>query len=295
MEDLSQREVIPNSIVLGQRLGRLRPELLKQISVTPGVILFHVSDEWYLDSLEPYRNFVQVVRNYYRPGLRRPGICQIPLGPSCFTNDEQEVKPVEERRYVWSFAGNLASTRRALVEGLRGVVPNFIHITRAGGQPRLGTEEYLKLLGDSVFVPCGMGNVNLESFRLYEALDCGAIPIVERRPWLDYFTGLWGPHPLPAVNDWGEARSIMDSLRADPQRLREKQREVQGWWREIEGQVASQISAIIEAAAGRQERVDLGARLPSRWGGVGEMLKHHNGTAWVARGRLTFRRLLGRG
>lgn len=293
MEDLSQTKAIPDSIVICKRLGQLRQDLLRLIFLTPGVVLFHISDEWYLDRLEPYHSFVHVLRNYHHSALRQAGITQIPMGPSRCQNGSHEMRPVAERRYIWAFAGNLSSTRRSLVRHLSRVGPNFVHVTGSRDQSAtwLDPQEYLGILGDSIFVPCPMGNANLESFRLYEALDCGAIPIVERRPWLDYFTQLFGPHPLPSVRNWSEARKAMDALRSDPAKLRDKQIEIRDWWRQLESRTSCQVTSIITSAAGRKTRMTFVPRVPSRLRGFREMLKHHDGTALWARSQLTIRRL----
>jgi hypothetical protein len=295
MEDLSQSRVVPDSIVICKKLGQLRPELLRSISGTPGVILFHISDEWYLDRLEPYSSFVHVFRNYHHRGLRMEGITQIPMGPSRYRDGAQETRSVLERRYIWSFAGNLASTRRSLVRQLSDIEPNFLHVTGTRDQSAkwLAPDEYLRILGDSVFVPCPMGNVNLESFRVYEALECGAVPIVERRPWLDYFTDLFGPHPLLSVNNWKEARAVINSLRSDPVRLRDRQIEIQEWWRQMEERVSFRVTSVINSTAGQNTRMNFGSRVPSRLRGMCEMLKHHNGAALMARSVLTVKRLCG--
>lgn len=59
--------------------------------------------------------------------------------------------------------------------------------------------EQQRAMLDSIFSPCPQGNVLLETPRVYEALQCGSIPIVERRLTLDYYKQLLGPHPLPTV------------------------------------------------------------------------------------------------
>jgi len=296
VEDVAQAKVIPNSIVICKRLGQLRPALLQTISATPGMVLFHISDEWYWDRLEPYRCFTHVLRNYHHSALRQEGITQIPMGPSRFSDGKPEIRPAGERRHRWCFVGNLASTRGLMVRQLENIKPRYLHITGTRGQSAtwLTPDEYLSVLRDSIFVPCPMGNVNLESFRLYEALDCGAIPIVERRPFLDYFTQLFGPHPLPSVCHWEEARSVIHSLCSDPVRLQDKQVEIREWWRQFETRVSNQVNSALNAAVGRKTRMHFAAGVPSRIRGFGEMLKHQNGPTLLARSKLTLRRLCGR-
>jgi hypothetical protein len=294
-EDLTQTRVVPDSIVICKRLHALRPSLLQSISETPGVILFHISDEWYLDRLEAYRCFTHVLRNYHHPALQQDGITQIPMGPSRTAAGRFEIPPAAGRGYRWCFVGNLASTRRSLVHHLENIKPSYLHVTgtRMQSEKWLGPEEYLGILRDSIFVPCPMGNVNLESFRLYEALDCGAIPIVERRPWLDYFTQMFGPHPLPTVCHWREARSVMDSLCSNPARLQDKQAEIQAWWQRWEMNLSHQLASVINSTAGRPSRMTFAAGRPSRLRGLWELLKHHNDVAFLARFRLTLHRLCG--
>ena len=49
----------------------------------------------------------------------------------------------------------------------------------------LTTANHLNMLLDSVFVLCPRGN-NLETFRFYEALESGAIPIFVKGSSVDY-------------------------------------------------------------------------------------------------------------
>ena len=294
--DESQENVLENSIVVCGRLGQLHPRLLAAIMTTPGVTLYHISDEWYRERLDAYGCFAHVFRNYFDTALmNRSGITQLPLGPARCQNPPQPRKPVSERCYVWSFAGNLASTRRSLVRHLSSVKPNHIHVTGSRSQStmRLGPGEYFGILGDSIFVPCPMGNVNLESFRLYEALDRGAIPIVERRPWLDYFSQLLGDHPLPSVNHWVEARALMQSLLSDKESLRRKQLEIDHWWQQMERNISNRFTSLLNGIKGQKARVTLLGGAPSAWRRRFEMLKHHNDTALLARSQLTIRRLCG--
>jgi hypothetical protein len=298
VRDRLQTRVIPGSMVMCKSPRELRRDLLARIAQTPGVVLYHVSDEWYRESADHYRCFAHVIRNYYHTALRRGGISCFPLG-QCYARERLPgARRTAERKLVWSFAGNLASTRRSMVRTLGGVTPHCVHLT--GGvphpQPPLATEAYLSLMADSVFAPCPMGNANLESFRVYEALDCGAIPIVERRPWLDYFTLLLGTHPLPTVRHWAEAPGLMRRLLSQPERLEERRAEIMGWWERLQCGLSAELGEILNRARTKRGGEASGPRLPGRLRGAFEMLKHHNGAALQARAFLILRRLAaGRG
>jgi len=289
--DSAQTEVFPNSIVCS-RPNNLRPELLRTIAKTPGVILYHISDEWYLDPLDNYQYFAHVIRNYYHTGLNGSGVSHFPLGPCHCSRQPAFSRAAAERKYVWSFAGQLASTRRSLVKCLKGIIPNRVHVT--GGvrrpQPPISPDEYIDLLGNSIFVPCGMGNVNLESFRIYEALERGAIPIVEKRPWLDYFTLLFGPHPLPSVHRWADAPVLMRNLVSEPRRLNQKQTEIRTWWDNLQKGLSQRMARILNNAQPRCSSPAPG--FPGRLRGAFEMLKHHDVVAIRARALLTLKRAI---
>ena len=83
----------------------------------------------------------------------------------------------------------------------------------------LGKEDYLGVLLDSVFVACPDGN-NPETYRFYEALDCGAIPIVIRTDrnasWIQQIT-----EHLPIIpnTSWTEAADCVRALLEKPELL----------------------------------------------------------------------------
>jgi hypothetical protein len=65
---------------------------------------------------------------------------------------------------------------------------------REAADAPLNIEDYAQLLSETIFAPCPAGWENLDSFRVCEALEAGCIPIVERRPFYDYFRHLFGDH-----------------------------------------------------------------------------------------------------
>jgi hypothetical protein len=87
-----------------------------------------------------------------------------------------------------------------------------IFLDRWNGPDSLKKEEYVQILLDSVFVPCPGGN-NPETFRFYEVLDCGCVPIVvadeQNAQWLETI----GEHlPLLPLRSWEEAANFIGDL-----------------------------------------------------------------------------------
>ena len=98
-----------------------------------------------------------------------------------------------------------------------------------------GREEYIAALLDSVFVACPDG-VNPETFRFYEALECGCVPLVVRTPhnaaWLDWVTERV---PVLATNSWEEQVGLIQHLMQQKPMLEAyRDKLLRGWmaWRE---------------------------------------------------------------
>ena len=102
-----------------------------------------------------------------------------------------------------------------MLNAMRTVDGGTAHLTEGfNSADALPIGAYRALLDDSVLVPCPGGWSNLDTFRVYEALEAGCIPIVEKRPGFDYFTRLLGPHPMPTVDSWPEAAARVQHLKS---------------------------------------------------------------------------------
>jgi hypothetical protein len=94
----------------------------------------------------------------------------------------------------------------------------------------LKKSEYLAALANSIFVPCPDGN-NPETFRFYEALQAGCIPLVVRTKRNDaWFKWVSKYIPLMSLTSWEDALRIMVSLLMKPETLEIYRSQVlQGW------------------------------------------------------------------
>jgi hypothetical protein len=208
-------------------------------------VLIHLSDEFYADDCTAYRWCQRVYRNYWTPVLSGlDPVSFFALGYKTGFAKDVPPRPAAERAYVWSFVGDVKKPTRALMRRHMSTVPGgFEHLTSGwDSTDSLSTEDYRRVLDQSVFAPCPAGAVNLDCYRVYEALEAGCIPIVMRRPGYDYFDRLLPGHPMPVVSDWAEApafvKALIESDRCEPLR-----QACQAWWTGHKAQLIAQVSA----------------------------------------------------
>ena len=178
------------------------------------LVLFHVSDEFFSGGYRLYRHFDAVIRNFRTYLADGDGILTIPEGYSNGMRADGPGCPADIKRFAWSFTGEIKASRIEMRAALDGMQPQLLTATdsiSALNRRKLSKSEFTAVLGDTVFAPCPMGNVILETWRFYESLEMGCIPLLEKRKGLDYFTALLGPHPIPTFRSWTEARHYAEA------------------------------------------------------------------------------------
>jgi GR25 family glycosyltransferase involved in LPS biosynthesis len=181
--------------------------------------VLHLSDEFGADSLSFYGLSMckTVIRNYPRALPRHPRLFVLPLG---YHYRATTIKPWEERELMWSFHGTDWFDRSKQLEPLRMVEPYSCRFQPDWNHPTMTPkEEYLSILGNSKFCPILRGN-HAETFRLYEALEAGALPITTITDkgylgWIEEHMGLsslypW-TQPLLALQQ-GQSESIRQAV-----------------------------------------------------------------------------------
>lgn len=164
--------------------------------------LLHLSNENLGHNTEYYSKANHVFRPYYDPNIQETNVTFIPLGVKTgyLTNSiESNLK-----EYNFSFIGQPKSDRDELINVIKNL-NSFIHTTNQWNCPTSISQDSCKeIYSKSKFVPCPMGWVNPDSFRIMESLESGSIPVLKNYNNLDYFKKVWGHSPLPVVNNWEE-------------------------------------------------------------------------------------------
>ena len=262
LEDQFEKEVIDNTwsqmtdpmIVVDNRLVPEKVSYYREaFEKGARVILVHLSDEAFKDDLGAYKYCDAVIRNYHSDRLAQySNIFFLPLGYKAgFARTDQAPKPAPERKHLWSFAGDSKKLTRADMMAAMEKIPNgFAHLTSGfGAADALSTADYRAMLDDTVFAPSPSGWSSLDSFRVYEALEAGCIPIVERRAHFDYFTTLLGPHPIPTISTWTEAPEIIQRIQADDV-VERIQQACAAWWAAYKPKLTANLGAFIKTALG---------------------------------------------
>ena len=179
------------------------------------VYLIHLSDEGYEDDCSAYRWCEAIFRNYYSSGLAESSKV-VTFAPGYKVGFARGLKnpTASERAFIWSFAGHKRiSSRVEMLDALAGIRPSKLHLTGGFNTPDgLSLDDYRDLLQTSLFAPCPAGFSSVDTFRIYEALEAGCIPIVERRRGSDYFRRAYGAHPIPTVEGWSEAADLITGI-----------------------------------------------------------------------------------
>jgi len=161
------------------------------------------------------------------------------------------MKKIFEKPYIWSFLGQVKGkpTRENMLAELKQVRgEHFIHITEKWNDAKqISVQEYKQILSDSIFVPCpsGWGGDRglKDCFRLYEALEAGSIPIVEKDDF-QYFDKFFPGHPfLQIPSDWQGIGKDLESLLSEPDKLQKYNQELLLWWSDYKTNLKSKITA----------------------------------------------------
>ena len=90
-----------------------------------------------------------------------------------------------------------------------------------------------EILTSTKFIPCPNGFVHPETYRLYEALECGCIPIVENA--YKYYDRLFPNNPFIKVDRWIEAKPVIREWGDD--QIKQKREECRTWWSHYKNQL----------------------------------------------------------
>lgn len=151
----------------------------------------------------------------------------------------------KDKKYLWSFVGQVQAQRVETFKEFEKIKNGkLVKTTDFGGTKEDGLpyEDYLQIFCNSKIVLCPMGNNCADSFRLYEALEAGALPIVEDAKYWEEFK-----IPFPCVEHWAAAKWIIHDYELHPEKLASDTEKAVMWWREYKRKVLRDLEADIKS------------------------------------------------
>ena len=196
------------------------------------IFLFHLGDEsGAYDLSQIYKNCNYVWRTFCsNKYFKNSHVKCIPIGYKSGLLNKQK----NERKYKWAFTGTPhKSSRHDLLFQLSEIKPSFCYKTKKFNEKIMEMSEMNKILSSTEFIPCPNGFVHPETYRLYESLEYGGIPIVENA--YKYYDRLFPNNPFLKVDKWIEARLIIEEWKTTQIKL--KQEECKIWWNQYKNKL----------------------------------------------------------
>jgi hypothetical protein len=220
-------------------------------------VLFITSDEESLFPVEQLRHPRLIV--YVEPDMERlydDGVRFLGMQCKADTHDllAERQPEMAYRKVDVFFAGQVTHARRercadAVLDARRyGLsVDQVFTESFTAGLPR---EEYLTALAGARVAPCPSGPAIVDSFRLWEALEAGCVPVADARregSKEGYWQRAFGDPAFPILDDWSEfplvARRIVDNWPSDANR-------VQAWWQRWQRDFTVSLDDTIDRLSG---------------------------------------------
>ena len=203
------------------------------------VSIIHLSDEEGLDGDSFYSKLAPgttIYRNFFHQRFSRLdlNIYSFPIGPRDIflpTFDHSNSYELVSREYPWAFMGTLwtsGSRNVAVSTFLRSLPEGYYYGGKSFGQG-LPLVDYRNILLNSHFALAPEGDRHLDTFRLWESLCCGCIPVVVDSE--NTVHDLLPNYPLPIYSSWHTAmKDVQDVIWNSPSSLPILHHQSQEWW-----------------------------------------------------------------
>lgn len=189
--------IIPGAY-MGKHIDRINEELA-HLDKCKVIITSDEENNFPIDELR--HNNMEIYANY-TTGKYSSDITWLPIGAARMPKVEYRPKTLD-----WFFAGQVNhESRRKLIDVLKPL-HNGDLVATDGFAQGLEHEEYYQRMSTAKAVPAPRGNISPDSFRFYEALEVGAVPIPENE---EFWHKLFPDFPMDICNDWTELPRLMN-------------------------------------------------------------------------------------
>ena len=209
---------------------------IKLNAICSKIFLFHLGDEsGSYDLSSVYNNCNYVWKSFCSSRyFENEKVKCIPIGYKSGILNKQK----NNRKYKWAFTGTPhKSSRHDLLFQFSDVKPFFCHKTEKFNVKIISVDEMSEVLSSTEFMPCPNGFFHPETYRLYEALECECIPIVENA--YHYYDRLFPSNPFIKINKWADAKPMLKAWEAN--QIKNKREECKIWWTDYKNKLQESI------------------------------------------------------
>eukprot|EP01041_Mallomonas_annulata_P004041 gene4041-8045_t len=232
--------------------------------------------------LEHYKSFKLVIRNYYYK-LYDKHAFYLPLGVPLYglhiTPFDSIIKSSKRLffctlacRFEYSTNSTFHVERQDILQLIQSKrFPCAVRTENSGEFRPDNTRVYSDVMKNTVFVPCPSGN-NPETFRHYEALESGAIPVFVHKPSTTadddrHFLTEWNVngdddgdvvsmgYPGPVLSSWEDFEPYVTSM--DPIATDRLQQSIQTWYSQYKQKVIFDLEYKLKEATARLKHDDV--------------------------------------
>ena len=206
------------------------------------IFLIHLGDETGSYDLSPiYNNCDYVWRTFcLAKYFNNNRVSCLPLGyksGTLFTKNK-----LDKEKYKWAFIGTPhRSSRHDILFQFSDIKPSFCHKTKKFNNKIIEVDRMSEILSSTEFIPCPNGFFHPETYRLYEALECECIPIVENA--FKYYDRLFPNNPFIKVDKWKDAKPMIRKWKG--KQIKQKKEECKLWWIQYKIKLQESISSKI--------------------------------------------------
>ncbi len=183
-------------------------KLNKEIKKLKWVLLFIVGDEEALYPIEKIKhNNIKIYTMYYKKANTTAFINGYPSQIHDYLNSD-----IPDKKIAWFFSGQITHKQRKDFADVLDNRDDGILYKTDGFTKGLKHEQYYELMKNSIVAPCPGGPQTPDTFRLYEALENAAVPILATKDDKNYWQELLGYNNLPVIDEPKQINGYIDDI-----------------------------------------------------------------------------------
>ena len=145
---------------------------------------------------------------------------------------ENQNIPILERKYDWSWMGQFDPYRRVdfkmAIDSLKQnkELKNRV-LWYEGWNNGESTESYCDTINQTKVMPIPRGSASLESFRFFEAMKCGCIPVCVNQPSVDFYRVA----PYFSISSWAHVEEFIQSVVKQEEEIKFLSEQAKLWYK----------------------------------------------------------------